>query len=153
EDEKELAARQAALREEVLPELRGGTEGIAKWNSRSIENRSEAGCALKGCDLSGINMSGVDFWTEGRGPIDLQGCNFTDANLTGAIMHDASLRKAIFRRAKMDMIGLVGAKAPSADFSNASLTNANLLSASFTGATFENANLQECHLNLSQISK
>ena len=77
---------------------------------------------------------------------DLQGCDFSGANLQLAFLLNADLRGANLRGARLIYADLSGADLSGADLSFADLTgvdfiNANLSGANLSGANFERANL------------
>src|SRR5205807_15671 len=69
EREKALEAERAEQRRQLLQLLRGGPDGVARWNARSYHERNRSGAFSKE-DLSGVDLSGAD----------LAGLNFSGSN-------------------------------------------------------------------------
>jgi uncharacterized protein YjbI with pentapeptide repeats len=168
---EELARLQAAgpqeqqrVREEYLAELRGGPEGVCRWNARNDSNELEkvapsfTGADLSGADLSGAQFSDVDFssarFDGARIPdiktyrSDFRSASFRRAELTGGtfnwetVLEDADFTGATLAGSNLSGMSCQGAKFHNADLSGASfddvgLEGADLSSANLRGATFE----------------
>lgn len=77
-------------RDEAVQLLRGGEDGINRWNN--VRERSGAVPELCGVDLSGANLSGCDL-----SDLDLSGANLFDSNLCGANLFRTDLTDADLR--------------------------------------------------------
>lgn len=113
-------------------------------------------------NLSGANLSGANLQD-----IDLTGANLTGANLSWAVVNQAQLMGACFRRAdlrhilltrsNLNQANLSGANLAKADlrfttltkadFNWAILTEADLSNANLTGAKLDQINLEQAKLN------
>ena len=155
----------ADLKEIVLAELRGGPEGIAKFNSRDPSFYQGPGTVsfakedLRGLDLSGVqfaedaplmrtkfheaNLTGAKLasaWAEGL--------YCTDANLSNADMRDGrfgggSFKNACFRNANLESASFNGCNLRGADFTGACLRYTCLRAANLTGAILDDVDLLE----------
>jgi uncharacterized protein YjbI with pentapeptide repeats len=125
--EQKIKAEKQGLHEQMLADLRGGPEGVKRWNARGKEDREKAGHFRK-ADLAGARLDEVRF-----GQID-----FTGANLAGA-----SLRQATFYRAKF----------PEASFKGACCQEATLSGGNFRSADFEGADLRQAKLGRARLGK
>lgn len=131
-------------RDEALRLLRGGPEGVAKWNRRraadeEIPDLTEAdlhGAHLHGADLGGADLSRADL----RGA-DLGGAFLRGAKLTGAKLTGADLRGANLGGADLTWADLTGANLTRAD-----LTLARLIRYRLDNALFDDAIVTDCHV-------
>jgi hypothetical protein len=119
----------------LLEELRGGAEGVQRWNARPLQERQEAD--FRGADLAHAELAGVDL-----GCLDFEGANFDGATLKGAWLLECNLERASFRGANLAGAWCAGALFPQADFARASLARCNLRGCDCRKASFADANLQ-----------
>jgi hypothetical protein len=133
--------RKADQREQQLGELRGGAEGVGRWNSRPDEERAAAGpyraADLSGADLPGVNLGGLDF----------QGARFDGAKMTEAWLLESDLRGASFKKADLAQAWCVGAKFQGTDFEGASLARCNLRTCDFHDARLAGVDLHGASLD------
>ncbi len=132
--------KQQAMREALLSDLRGGSEGLKRWAARSFADNAVAK-HLKEADLSGLDLRGVSFHKSGL--LDLQSSNFEGTQLTDASLTGCDLSECNFRSAIMDGANLRSIGGTLTDFSGASLIKALLRGATLAGANFASANLKE----------
>jgi uncharacterized protein YjbI with pentapeptide repeats len=133
-------------RQRLLSELRGGPEGIARWNALGYEDRKRLG------SFSGADMSGADLAEADLSRIDLQQANFERANLHKAALDWGHYGGARFDGANLSAAQLVNSQFEGASFARASLVgtklwNSNLRNASFAGADLSQANLEQADLS------
>lgn len=122
---------------ELLALLRGGPDGVKKWNRQTLAVRKKAkltGADLGKCDLTGANLKGLRAYK----------ATFAKSNLTGARLDDGGFDDADFTAATLAGADLSGSHFRRASFAKADLTNANLsgvslLSADLTGAKLDGA--------------
>jgi hypothetical protein len=129
----------------MLAELRGGPQGVKKWNARPEHDREKIG-PLRGLDLSGANLAEVQL-----GKLDLQGSRFDGAVLTGAKLGICKLQSASFARADLTGASLSFLEADRANFEDAKLAGcelflAHLKNANLRGADLSGAKLRCAHL-------
>jgi len=112
-------------RAEILAELRGGPDGIARFNRRKRADVLELGpyqrLSFAGGDLSDANLANLS----------LRGCDFSKARLCGATLRNADLSKAVFdgadlSRANLDAATLTGASMVDAVLDLANIKNAKI---------------------------
>lgn len=119
-------------REEALELLRGGPEGIEKWN----EFRRKWYLRGKGADpvpnLSDASLSRANLSDANLGDANLSGANLNGANLNGASLRGADLRAADLREAC-----LWNARLSDANLTRADLAAADLVGTQLHGATFK----------------
>jgi hypothetical protein len=138
------------LREQLLAELRGGTEGVRRWNARPFSQRQAVG-PLRGVDLGELDLAGVCL--DG---LDLDGGWLRESNLAGASLAGARLEKAwcagaCFHGANLSAARLNGANLCRCDcrgvnFAAASLDRAILDGADLCGADLATASLLDASL-------
>ena len=133
------------------------------------------GLDLHGCDMTGIDLSYAALspylqrwtgtqpppWVYGIWGINLRGAHleeakFTSANLDGADLSLASLKRAFFFNTRVDnvsfvrcnaeQVSLLHASAREAGFQNARLVDASLMATDFRESQFDGANLQRARL-------
>lgn len=118
-DKKKSSAKRKA-KAAVLAELRGGSEGIAKFNARERLDVTSNGpfrrLSFEDFDLSGVNLQGLDF----------RGCSFEGCNLQGAILVSANLRKAVFANCDLSGARLDGARLEDADLQSSLVEGTSL---------------------------
>ena len=125
-------------RDEALKLLRGGKDGIRKWNR--LRRAGEEIPDLSNADLSGTDLIRADL---------------IRADLTGADLSGADLITAHLGDAKLDCTNLTDANLDCVDLYHTSLTHANVTGADFTGAwvidtRFSATDLSEAH-NLDDV--
>jgi uncharacterized protein YjbI with pentapeptide repeats len=149
----ERKARQKAHRQRFLEMLRGGPEGIRRWNAFRSETLTRAGhfrrADLANCNLQGVNLSNHHGSCFGR--LDFQGANFAGANLTGGSLHDCSLVKSCFRGAVLDNVDCASANLRQADFEGASLRGCNMRLTRCREANFRNTDLYKAHFGKADL--
>jgi uncharacterized protein YjbI with pentapeptide repeats len=137
EREAALEAERAEQRRQLLQLLRGGPDGVTRWNARSFHERLRSGAFgkvdLGGADLAGANLAGLDF----------SGSNFEGARLVKANLH-GNFQQAQFSKA--DLAEVEGGNFGSADFTGATLVRAVLQGSSLRKARFPGADLTEADL-------
>jgi uncharacterized protein YjbI with pentapeptide repeats len=135
----------AALREELLAELRAGARGVKKWNARKPEERKKAGSFarvdMSQWDLQNADLRGLDLKESMLDGARLGGAQLGGATLTGASLQEASLPKAT----------LDGAKGSDANFAGADLSHANLVWANLKRTSFQKANLSHADLQAADL--
>lgn len=122
---------------ELLELLRGGPDGVKKWNKLTVAARKKAKLSsadLRKCDLTGANLKGLRAYKAAFAKANLAGARldgggFDDADFTGANLAGANLTGSHFRRASF----------AKADLTNANLSDVSLLSADLTGAKLDGA--------------
>ena len=127
---KDIEGRKMLEKKETVEMLRGGPEGVKRWNVWRNANHSVK-VDLSGAKLSEANLSGVDF----RGA-DLSGADLTEAILTRAILAGADLSGADLTGAILAGADLWGADLTEAILTEAILTEAILTEAILAGAKF-----------------
>jgi uncharacterized protein YjbI with pentapeptide repeats len=149
----ERKARQAAERQRLLALLRGGPDGVGRWNDLRSEALNRAGhfrrsdlanCALRGAKLSfhhGSRLGGLDF----------QGSNFEGADLTNAALSQCNLMKCRFRNGTLDGASCGGSNLRDANFEGASLKGCRLGSCDCRGANFRNADLRKADFDQADL--
>jgi hypothetical protein len=130
----------AELREQLLEELRGGPEGVRRWNARSPEERKGAG-PWHGVDLMRADLSCADL-----AALDLHGACFDGARLVKAWLLESNLEGASFQKADLEQAWCAGSNLEGADFRGAALVRANLRDCDCRRANFQGANLEEANL-------
>jgi hypothetical protein len=143
-------AQQAGMREQLVQELRGGADGVARWNARREEERHAvgalAGMDLTGAALAGVNLGGLDFSSARLDGASLAGGWLLECNLCGASLRKANLARAwcagaCFREASLQGAVLSGANLRGCDCRKADLGAANLAQATLDGADLCGADL------------
>lgn len=126
-------------REEALRLLRGGEEGIKKWN----QWRSEDGGIpdLMKVDLRNANLNRAELSSAHLRGANLTGAKLVEANLCQADLSGANLDEADLRRTRLRHAIL-----SKAYVRHANLHNTRLLGADFTGARLDNSDLHGAHL-------
>ena len=119
-----------------------------KWLNNEIggEKAVFSNKNLQGIDFSGANLQKAVF-----SGANLQGAIFCDANLQEAEFIGANLQEAVFCDANIHDSYFYDAELHEAIFSGANLQKANFIGANLSGVSFYNANLQEvniCNANL-----
>ncbi len=156
-------SKQQSMRETLLADLRGGPEGLKRWESRLFADKAIAK-HLKESDLSGVDLRGVSFhksgvtyglqkggWAALLDVLDLQGSNFEGTQLTDASLTGCDLSECNFRSAIMDGANLRSIGGTLTDFSGSSLVKALLMGATLTGANFASANLKEADFGYADL--
>ncbi|MCY2968598.1 MAG: pentapeptide repeat-containing protein [Planctomycetota bacterium] len=136
---------EAERKSHLLELLRGGEEGISKWNALTEGDREEEGLLLE-IDFSGGNLSGALLRH-----LAMKGANLARANLTGADISYSDLRNANLFGARIDNVKIWGTLFRDADLSQASLTGSTLrclklAGAKLRGANLSNSNVTDCDL-------
>ena len=167
-------------REEALRLLKGGEEGVAKWNERradgeqiaDLSNANLSNARLIGADISGAtliradisyaDLSNANLSNARLNGADISGANLSEANLSDAELVRAELNEADLRYAKLRAANLSHANLRFADFryatlpdvevSNADFTKANFSFARLIGANLSGANLSEANLSKADLT-
>src|SRR5207302_2024541 len=137
-------ARQAE-RDRLLALLRGGPEGVKKWNARQKQ-------AARVRDFRRVDLSGAKLKAAVFPCLDLTGAQFDGAVLTKARFEDSIagvaqtgrvvLKGASFRNADLRDVRMALCGCSSADFTGARLNNAHLRVSNFSKAVFREADLR-----------
>jgi uncharacterized protein YjbI with pentapeptide repeats len=153
-------------RGQLLDLLRGGPEGVARWNGVGREERKQvgsfAGADLAVADLTGVDLAWLDF-PQSRfdgarlHQAHLQSGNFTEAHFEkadlrechgfGARFDRASFRGALLAGAGLWECSLREACLVGADLTGADLTGADLGGADLSGTTLEGAKLRQARFD------
>ncbi len=153
-------------RDEAIRLLRGGSQGVERWNAWLREECSQPlgeslspyrGRETPEIDLSGANLRGADLTkallvriilTEAdlRGAI-IEGGDLAGSVLSGARLDDAKLRDACLGGANLMEASLVRASAHGAKFHEATFVRADLTDADLEGADLKGASLIDTKLN------
>lgn len=152
-------------REEALKLLKGGPEGVAKWNAWREANATSAtreplpdlskadlsraylrGANLKDMKLSEAYLVDADLHEASLIRADLFNANLAYSNLEGADLSYAKLPQAYLVSVKLRRANLSLAVLSRADLSGADLSEANLL-----GATLDRASLHQAQLNRANL--
>lgn len=126
-------------REKALELLRGGEDGVKKWNR--LRGEGEEIPDLVGANISCANLVGANFSRATLSGANLSGAKFNDANLS-----DADLTGANVSSANLIGANLIGANLRGANFNDANLSDANLI-----GANVNNANVIGADLSCASV--
>lgn len=147
---KESKSRQRKTRlkhlDILLTELRGGTSGVERWNSRSHADRLKAG-NFKEVVLANLHLCDVQL-----NSLDFESANFEGTNLSRANLANCNLIRTNFKHANLEMARLQEAKACNADFSGALMKAANLDSCDLSKAIFYQTDLSGAKLNNARLT-
>jgi uncharacterized protein YjbI with pentapeptide repeats len=138
---KEKEARTSAVRETMLAQLRGGKDGVAKWNQHDYIARGQAGSFRK-VDLSRARLRDANLRC-----LDFREANFEKASLVKANLEHGSFLKARFLCAVLDQARMVRGQFSSADFQDASLVSVDARFANLNQANLKGANLRGADLS------
>jgi len=116
---------------EALDLLRGGKEGIEKWNQFRLSEETIPD--LTGADLFDANLTNANLSYANLSKANLSKANVADANMSGAILFDANLSHAILTHADLSGVHLT-----SANLIEANLTRTKLFYANFLNSVFSN---------------
>jgi uncharacterized protein YjbI with pentapeptide repeats len=131
----------AARGERMLADLRGGAEGVARWNARPEQERQQFG-PYENADLTGADLRGADL-----GWVSFEGSCFDRADLRGAKLGNwGRYGQASFRGAICDGIDFNQAWCEEADFTVASLRRATAYLPDFRKVSFRGADLRDADL-------
>jgi hypothetical protein len=133
-------ADHASPLEQMLADLRGGADGVTRWNARPEEERKAEN--LRGVHLSRAHLAGVDL-----GSLDLTGARLDGATLTEAWLLECNLEGARLAGANLEQAWCVGACFPQANLEGASLARCNLRGSDFRKANLRGAGLQGATLD------
>lgn len=164
-------------REEAIALLKGGREGVAKWNAWREQLPPEQALSallylggadlshthlvranLSGARLDGANffqavLSGADLCRADLDRADLGGAFFVGTDLCGAHLNDANLRGAHLERANLNRAALLGANLRGANLRGANLDGARLFGADLRGAHLDGARLFGADLSGASLSR
>jgi len=151
--EKAARARKKQVREQLLGDLRGGAEGVKRWNEREQQELLEVE-HFHEVDLSGAHLDGIRLKR-----LDFKGANFAGASLQRASLWESDFREANFHNADCREAGLESAALQGADFAGANLVQAVMRYARCRQANFKDTDLTGTDLsgvdfsaaNLSQV--
>jgi uncharacterized protein YjbI with pentapeptide repeats len=138
---------QAALREELLAELRKGPQGLKKWNAGNWGANQKAG-SFHAVDLGGLNLKGLYI-----AQLDFSEACFDRANLASATIIAANLTRASFRKANLQNAELHGGHGLEANFAEADLTGADLSSGYENPSRWRRTNFQKAKLTGANFTK
>lgn len=129
----------------LLDDLRGGPNGVARWNDRSQNQRTATG------PFRGLDFGGVDLESAELSDCDFRGSSFKGANLRYARLYFTDLKKVCFQGACLAGATCIQMKASEADFSDADLTGtrlcrSNLSNSKFANAQLERTNFEDCNV-------
>lgn len=145
----EQRVAQAAHRQRFLEWLRGGPEGVERWNALGSEALARAGhfrrSDLSGCDLRDADLS--PHWGASLGGLDFTRAKLDRADLTGSNLRDCVLAEASLREVRLDGARCPSANLRGADLSGASLRGSSLRSAKCSGTDFRGADLTQADLD------
>lgn len=117
--------------------LRGGPDGVKKWNKLTVAARKKvklSGADLGKCDLTGANLKGLT-----ANKASFAGATLAGARLDGGAFDDTDFRKAVLTGANLSGSHFRRGRFGKADLSNADLSGVSLLAADLTGATLAGA--------------
>lgn len=118
--------------------LKGGADGVKRWNRLTGKERAAAG--LAGADLAGGDLSGANLTQVVATGANLAGCKLAGARLGG------TWDKASFARADLTGADLTGGGFDGADFGRAVLAGADLTGSHFRKSSFAGADLSGADL-------
>jgi hypothetical protein len=152
---KNNGAQQIGLREQLVGELRGGADGVARWNARPAEERRAAGplagVDLTGAALPGVNLGGLDFSSARFDGASLAGGWLLECNLSGARLRKANLARAWCAGARFHQASLQGALLVGANLRGCDCRKADLGGANLSGATLDGADLRGADLSATTL--
>jgi uncharacterized protein YjbI with pentapeptide repeats len=130
--------RQQRLREEFLAELRGGAEGVRRWNVRSESGELAAVCpSFAGSDLSGADMTEAYFRE-----LDFSNSRFDRATLCRSkLRRQGKFSEACFRQANLTEVDWDYGDFTSAVFDRAMLARGKFYMCKLTRASFRKSDL------------
>ena len=128
--------------EDALRLLRGGLDGVRRWNAWRKADRTIPIPSLKEVEFEKAELSGANFREA-----DLRGANLIRAWLVSANLRRADLRGANLRGAWLEESYLNGAKLRRANLREAHLMVAKLRKANLVEAVLEEADLRGAHFD------
>ncbi len=150
----EKASKAKVLLDELVSELRGGLEGIAKWNARR-NNQEEIP------EISGQDFSNVDFTGAVLDDVGFPNCKFDGAMLKQVSMRAANfyqcsfigadLEKVVANRTLFERANLTGARMCGAQIRSSWANDANFGDADLTGCDFSDGFIQGADLATAKI--
>ena len=135
-------------RDEALNLLKGGTDGVEKWNRWRQSGDGIRSLSLSGADLNGADLRGADFSETDLRGADLHGANLYEVNLGGAILVEANLNAA-----ELGDANLIGADLRLAFLDGTQLFEAKLVEADLSQAKLRRADLRMADLSRADLSK
>jgi uncharacterized protein YjbI with pentapeptide repeats len=130
--------------------LAGGITSAQAQNLSPLEQlrrtRSCQGCDLSQANLTGLDLSNTDLSGVNLGGANLSGANLSGTKLTGANLSQANLNNAVLRSANLNGADLTGSTVTDADLRGATLSEANLSQADFSRTNLGNGNLKGANL-------
>ena len=133
--------------------IRNANLSGADFRGANLTNADLTGSTFGGASFEGVDLRSTNF---GNAP-NLDGVNFTNANLQmcplgGASIRNANLSGADFRGANLDDANLSGSNFAGTNFEGVDLRTTNFGNApNLDGVNFRNANLQMCPLGGASI--
>ncbi|HEY1064843.1 MAG TPA: pentapeptide repeat-containing protein, partial [Pirellulales bacterium] len=144
------------LKQQLLADLRGGAEGVARWNARPATDFTQVG-SLAGIDLSGATLDGLIVGRAGAANrIDLtdarfDGASLVNVNFANALLANVGFNKATLRNVTFSKlaysVSFADAVLDDVNFHGVSLSLANFSGAKATNCRFTAANLQGADLS------
>ena len=144
-----LRQSQREARTAQLALLRGGLQGVKRWNALAAFEKEKAG-HFRNVDLAHQRLRGVTLKLGGVRRLDFRGANFTGADLTEAAFWFVEFARATFQGARLDGIATSYAHFTHADLTGATLRQANLARCTLRGANFQRCDLREANLHASR---
>ena len=136
-------------------------KAVYSGNSNSLGSTSETlGETVANCGASpkGCNLQGADFTNADLAGLDLSGANlqkavFDGANLAGTNLSGSNMQSDSFVGADLTGANLSGANLQKSDFTNAILVGANLQGANMQNSDMTGANLHQALTNGANLNK
>ena len=158
-------SKKATSKDDLLELLRGGVEGIAKYNDMVAAKKKRP--SLKDAELAGEKLTSADFsFTDLRGAdftgCDLENCKLDNADVSGANFAGANIKNAsgfklkaistTFNNATADGASFIKGDLQNSSFSNASCNRVDfcqalLYNAKFDGALMEDVRFDQTHFD------
>jgi uncharacterized protein YjbI with pentapeptide repeats len=132
---------------EQMSILKRGVDVWNGWRAKNIYVYTD----LNEADLNGVNFSGADLRIAHLRRANLFRADLRGANLSGADLSDANLREANLSEADLTKANLNGAMLSNAFVRDANLRETNLLAANLRNANFKNANLSGANLMVADL--
>jgi hypothetical protein len=149
---KARESRRQLLRADMLADLRGGPEGVERWNRRTPAERAEVR-EFRRVDLKGAQLAKASFRGGSRGGLDFTGAIFDGADLRKASLDSGLFCQASFKGADLSGASLAGASLTGANFEGATLVGCYLRNIrDFREVSFQNADLRKAHFGDSDLS-
>jgi hypothetical protein len=129
----------------VIGSLPTGLSVPAAWAITAPELRSQKALADLQSDMHGRNLQQQEFLKA-----QLEGFNFSGADLRGAVFNSSDLRESNLSGADLEDVVAFATRFDGADLGDAVLRNAMLMQSRFTGARIEGADFSDAVIDLPQ---